>query len=294
MQVTVRLHLFELLLEEADAGTGLASVGFELRLARAAQPDAAGGLPGEVGPHPGQARQAIIELGELDLEAALMGLGAAGEDIEDQSGAVDDEHAEFGLEVALLGRRQLGIDEDEIVVQRLAQVANLGQLALADERARHRVRQLLGDGADDRDVDGAGQALQLAERISDGPEIVWLIEIDGQQQGPLDRALRGIGALGRRRGVVIDGFGEGRHGRVRLAAFGGRQGITLGTRRTTSGGRREGWSRHERRVAQPTGRGRPVGRSDHVNDTPAGQPVGWTAARRRRQEQRACRASGPE
>jgi hypothetical protein len=41
---------------------------------------------------------------------------AAGEDVENQSCAVDDFDVERALEIALLGRREIIIDQDDIVV----------------------------------------------------------------------------------------------------------------------------------------------------------------------------------
>jgi hypothetical protein len=90
------------------------------------------------------------------------------------------------------------------------------------------VRQLLGDGADDLDVDGAGQPLQLAQRVLDGPEVVRLVEVDSEQEGPLLGALGGVRALGGRRGVVRGGVLERGDGRVGLAALVAGQGRTLG------------------------------------------------------------------
>ena len=78
-------------------------VGLELALAGSAGPDAAAG-PRQVRPQPGQARQLVLELGELDLEPALVGLRVLGEDVEDQPAAVDDLDVEQALEGLLLGR----------------------------------------------------------------------------------------------------------------------------------------------------------------------------------------------
>ena len=81
-----------------------AAVGLELRLARAAQADAAL-LPLEVGPAADEARRQVLELRELDLQLALGAARALREDVEDQAHAVDDAAFERPLEVALLRRR---------------------------------------------------------------------------------------------------------------------------------------------------------------------------------------------
>jgi hypothetical protein len=78
-------------------------VGLELTLARAPRPDAAAG-PRQVGPEAGQPRQLVLELGELDLQPPLVGLGMLGEDVEDQPAAVDDLDVQQALEGLLLAR----------------------------------------------------------------------------------------------------------------------------------------------------------------------------------------------
>ena len=62
--------------------------------------DAAGLLAERLAP-PAQARQAVAQLGQLDLGLALLGAGVLGEDVEDHGGAVDGRAPEDLLEVAL-------------------------------------------------------------------------------------------------------------------------------------------------------------------------------------------------
>jgi hypothetical protein len=69
------------------------AVDFELGFAGAAGADAGRRHSGdafEVAPHAGEARVGVFHLRELDLELGLVGLGAGGEDVEDQLGAVED------------------------------------------------------------------------------------------------------------------------------------------------------------------------------------------------------------
>src|SRR5205823_12207190 len=67
--------LFRSLLEDRDLAPDRPPVGLELGLARAAEADASTD-PGEVRPHPGEARQQVLELGELDLHLRLRAAGA--------------------------------------------------------------------------------------------------------------------------------------------------------------------------------------------------------------------------
>ena len=60
--------------------------------------------PLQVGPQAAHPREVVLELGQLDLELALGGVGVVGEDVEDHRRAVDHRHAERRLEVPLLAR----------------------------------------------------------------------------------------------------------------------------------------------------------------------------------------------
>ena len=84
----VALDLGDLVAEPMDLLADPAPVGLELALARSPGADPAAG-PRQVGPHPGQAREVVLELRELDLEPALAGPRVAGEDVQDQGAAVD-------------------------------------------------------------------------------------------------------------------------------------------------------------------------------------------------------------
>jgi len=56
-----------------------------------------------VGPHPLQPRHGVFVLGQLHREPGLLRLRAAGEDVEDQLGAVEDLDVGGPFEVAGLG-----------------------------------------------------------------------------------------------------------------------------------------------------------------------------------------------
>ena len=132
----------------------LAAVALELGLAGAAQTDAADALPGEVGPETGQTRQPVFELSQLDLETPLVRRRAAGENVEDQSRAIDDFDVERALEVALLGGSEIVVNHDHVVADVVASGLDLLELPFADVGAGQGVRELLGHRAHDLDVDG--------------------------------------------------------------------------------------------------------------------------------------------
>ena len=95
--------LLDALLHLGDPGPDDPPVRLELALARTARADAAL-RPRQVGPQLGQPRQLVFELGELDLEAALVGLGVQREDVEDQPAAVDDLDVEQAPRARAAGR----------------------------------------------------------------------------------------------------------------------------------------------------------------------------------------------
>ena len=108
-----------------------AAVLFELRLAGAAQADAAL-VARQVRPHLLQARQRVFELGQLDLQPGLRRAGPRGEDVEDQLAAVEDLDAGRFLQVAdLAGDRSLSKMTTSASVA-LTCSCSLVELALAD------------------------------------------------------------------------------------------------------------------------------------------------------------------
>ena len=140
--------LVDALLHLRDPGPDDPPVGLELALAGSPGADPAAG-PRQVRPQPGQARQLVLELGELDLEPALVGLGVEREDVEDQPAAVDDLDVEQLLERALLGRRQLVVGDEHVEAGLALGRDELLRLALADVPVRVDVAAVLPLGADD-------------------------------------------------------------------------------------------------------------------------------------------------
>ena len=122
--------------------------------------------PLEVGPQPAHAGEVVLELGELDLELALGGVGVVGEDVEDHRGAVDHRHAERRLEVALLARRQLVVEGDEVGVRRAISRLQLRQLAAPEVAVGVGPLADLDHLAGGRDAGRAQQLLQLGERVA--------------------------------------------------------------------------------------------------------------------------------
>src|SRR5207248_167353 len=92
----------DVLVQVADPMTDAAAIAFQLLLAGSAGTDACA-QSGEI-PAALQPGQQVMQLRRLHLQAALLGAGALGKDVEDQLGAIDDFHIELALEVSLLPR----------------------------------------------------------------------------------------------------------------------------------------------------------------------------------------------
>ena len=164
------------------------AIHLELRLAGTARPDATG-LLAERGSSAPQARQPIAQQRELDLCLALGTAGVLGEDVEDDRGAVDRRAAEQPLEVAVLGRGELVVEDDRIGVEAFAERGDLGGFAPSDERGWVGRVATLHDPPDDIGSGAVDQLGQLVELLGDplgGPTR----EDDADQDDPLpDSAL---------------------------------------------------------------------------------------------------------
>jgi hypothetical protein len=108
----------------------------------------------------------VGELGELDLQLALVAAGTVGEDMQDQLGAGHGPAAQAFLEIALLPRRQVVVDDQEVGVVGGECVCELCELSLAHVPARVRRGAARTDAHDDVD---AGAACQLGTLVG-GPE----------------------------------------------------------------------------------------------------------------------------
>ncbi len=104
IKLAMTVDFGQLALDERDSLAGFSAVNFELGFARTTNADSADRLTREVGPHPGQARQPVLELSEFNLKTSLVRLGAASEDIENQRRAINDLGVELLFQIAKLRR----------------------------------------------------------------------------------------------------------------------------------------------------------------------------------------------
>ena len=89
----------------------------------------------QVGPHAGQARQQILILSQLHLEAALLGPGPLGENVQDQGAPVQDLDPQQLGQHPHLGGGQVVVEDHHGGAGILAVELGLRHLALADEGA---------------------------------------------------------------------------------------------------------------------------------------------------------------
>ncbi len=164
----VLVDLPELALQLVDAALDAATVDLELGLTRAAGADAATLLAQVVAPAP-EAGQAVLELGQLDHGLALLAVGVLGEDVQDHRGAVERRPAEQLLQVVLLGRAELVVEDHGVGVHRQAQLAQLLGLALAHVGGRIRPVAGLHHPAD---LVGAGRVDQQRQLVEVGVGVV--------------------------------------------------------------------------------------------------------------------------
>ncbi len=136
------------------------AIDFELGLTRTARADTRTLLAQLEAATP-QAGQPIAQLRELDLHRTLLARRVLGEDVEDQRDAVDDVDREQILEVALLGGRQLVVEDHDVDVERLADRLQLLGLALADVGRRVGRAPALQLGVDGLGAGRVGEQRQL-------------------------------------------------------------------------------------------------------------------------------------
>ena len=92
----------------------LAAIHLELGFAGTSCADAAA-KPGHLNAASREPRQQIVQLREFDLQLTFTGTGAPGEDIENDLRPVDHLALENPLEIPLLGRGEIAIDDDNSI-----------------------------------------------------------------------------------------------------------------------------------------------------------------------------------
>jgi len=154
----------EFALEVGDAVADEAAVLLELRFAFTAE-GALAALAGEVGPGAGEARERIFLAGERDLEHGLPGVGALGENLEDDLLPVDDGEVGEFFPVALLSGRKVVVEDDEIGGVGPGLGGEFLRLAAAEEKRRRGLAQGDERGAGDAEAEIFHQLTQLVQQF---------------------------------------------------------------------------------------------------------------------------------
>lgn len=155
-------------LEQLDSVIDQSAIRLQLRFAGSADANAATELL-EVGPHPRQAWQHVLELRELDLHLRLVGLGADREDVEDQFGAIHDALGRRILDILSLTGRELVVEDDERGVALGGQRGKLLDLALAEVGAGMWPVDLLDELTDNLRTGCVGEFGEFPEVFIRGP-----------------------------------------------------------------------------------------------------------------------------
>jgi hypothetical protein len=111
--------------------------------------------------------QPVAQQGQFHLGLALGAAGVLGEDIEDHRGAVDGGAAEQLLQVAVLGRRELVVEDDGIGIEGAAQRGDLLRLPAPHEGGRVGGVAPLHYAADHVGPGAVHQQGQLVQRLVD-------------------------------------------------------------------------------------------------------------------------------
>jgi hypothetical protein len=153
-----------LLLDVPHAAVNLPPVGLELSLARSASANAAAKLR-HFDAAARQPWKQIFKLGQFDLQLAFTGTGVTGKDIENQLRAIDDAGVDDALNITLLGRREVVIEQNHIGGNRGRRAGNFLELALADQGGGVGPVFALGELADDLGARAGRERTEFVERV---------------------------------------------------------------------------------------------------------------------------------
>jgi hypothetical protein len=118
-----------------------------------------------VGPCAFQAGEIIFLARQFHLKHRLTSVRAIGENIKDHLLPVDHRQAGFRLPIALLGRRQHLVDDDDIGAGCLGLLNHFGGLAASQEKRGGRRPQIHENAAGDGQMKVLNELLQLGEQL---------------------------------------------------------------------------------------------------------------------------------
>lgn len=136
LRVALAREALELITKLLHAHADHAAVEFDLFLAGSAGLAEAAALALKVSPAAHESSGEVLELGELHLKTTFPGLGAGAEDVENELRAVEHGKLDGALNVALLCRREGNVEDDDVGMQFMSELAELLHLARTDEEGR--------------------------------------------------------------------------------------------------------------------------------------------------------------
>ena len=157
-------HSFEVAFDGVNALVNAAAVGFQFGFARAARADA-GAQPRHGRAVSRQSRQQVVQLREFHLQLAFPGSRPAREDVQDQLRPVEHLHVQRPLQIALLGGRQLAVEDHHSGVVQVDQRLQLFDFAGADLGGRIHLRARLNLALGHARARRDGERCQFGERI---------------------------------------------------------------------------------------------------------------------------------
>ncbi len=173
----LHLDLVESLLQLLQALLQQPAVGLQLGLTRATQADGTAAQAVQMGPAADEPGRHVLELGQFDLQLALVTAGALGENVQDQAGTVDHAAAQDALQVALLDRAQGVVDQHQVGLGGSHGGLHFLKLAGADQDR--------GVGVVNAGVEGGNH--RRPGRAGELGEFVQLVRIDGTARMGLDQ-----------------------------------------------------------------------------------------------------------
>ena len=149
-----------------------------------------------------EAREHVLELGELDLELAVAGLGALREDVEDELRAVDDLEVGDRRDGRHLRGREVAVEDEHVGVALEGAEHHLVELALAEHEARVDLIAHLGDLVDDDHTRGAGELAEFTQGVFDEVGLALVGDVNEHRAAVV---LHGLARAGDAGELLLDG-----------------------------------------------------------------------------------------
>jgi hypothetical protein len=140
-----------------------AAIRLDLRFAWAAHEAAAAALPLQVGPAANKPAALIFEMSEVNLQTPLFRPRATSENLEYQTGAVEHLGLELALQIPLLNRGKLMVNDDELRARLGHDIRQILDLARTDQRCRPRLRDREKLTVGDLEIDCLGKPYSLVQ-----------------------------------------------------------------------------------------------------------------------------------